>query len=76
MKADITGRTFALPYFADGELIGDAALALYGLGNDKGRGENLALIAQRLIRIKRYYEPGAALAHRYTEKFLSHSETA
>ena len=76
MKADITGRTFALPYFADGELIGDAALALYGLGNDKGRGENLALIAQRLIRIKRYYEPDAALAHRYTEKFLSHSETA
>ena len=69
MKADITGRTFALPYFADGELIGDAALALYGLGKSKGRGESLASIAQRLIRIKRYYEPDASLAHRYTEKF-------
>ena len=75
MKADITGRTFALPYFADGELIGDVALALYGLGKGKGRGESLASIARRLIRIKRYYEPDAALAHRYAEKFLSHSET-
>lgn len=65
MKADMTGRTFALPAFADGELIGDAALALYGLG----RGDNLAAIAQRLIRIKRYYEPEPAAAHRYTEKY-------
>ena len=65
MKADITGRTFALPAFADGELIGDAALALYGLG----RGDNLAAIAQRLIRIKRYYEPEPAAAQRYTEKY-------
>ena len=65
MKADMTGRTFALPAFADGELIGDAALALYGLG----RGDNLAAIAQRLIRIKRYYEPEQAAAQRYTEKY-------
>ena len=65
MKADMTGRTFALPAFADGELIGDAALALYGLG----RGENLASIAQRLIRIKRYYEPEPAAAQRYAEKY-------
>ena len=65
MKADITGRTFALPAFADGELIGDAALALYGLG----RGDNLAAIAQRLIHIKRYYEPEPAAAHQYTEKY-------
>ena len=70
MKADMTGRTFALPAFADGELIGDAALALYGLG----RGDNLASIAQRLIRIERYYEPEPAAAHRYTEKYLLHSE--
>ena len=66
MKADMTGRTFALPAFADGELIGDAALALYGLG----RGDNLASIAQRLIRIKRYYEPEPTAAHQYTEKYL------
>ena len=65
MKADMTGRTFALPAFADGELIGDAALALFGLG----RGDNLASIAQRLIRIKRYYEPEPAAAHQYTEKY-------
>ena len=65
MKADITGRTFALPAFADGELIGDAALAFYGLG----RGDNLAAIAQRLIHIKRYYEPEPAAAHQYTEKY-------
>lgn len=65
MKADMTGRTFALPAFADGELIGDAALALYGLG----RGDTLAAIAQQLIRIKRYYEPEPAVAHRYTEKY-------
>ena len=65
MKADMTGRTFALPAFADGELIGDAALGLFGLG----RGDNLAAIAQRLIRIKRYYEPEPAVAHRYTEKY-------
>ena len=72
MKADMTGRTFALPVFADGELIGDAALGLFGLG----RGDNLAAIAQRLIRIKRYYEPEQAAAQRYTEKYLLHSETA
>ena len=66
MKADMTGRTFALPVFADGELIGDTALAFYGLG----RGDNLASIAQRLIRIKRYYEPEPAAAHQYTEKYL------
>ena len=65
MKADMTGRNFALPAFADGELIGDAALALYGLG----RGDSLASIAQRLIRIKRYYEPEQAAAQRYTEKY-------
>lgn len=65
MKADITGRIFALPAFADGELIGDAALAFYGLG----RGDSLASIAQRLIRIKRYYEPEPAAAHQYTEKY-------
>ena len=65
MKANMTGRTFALPAFADGELIGDAALAFYGLG----RGDNLAAIAQRLIRIKRYYEPEPAAAQRYTEKY-------
>ena len=76
MKADMTGRTFALPAFADGELIGDAALALYGLGKGKARGENLVSIVQRLIRIKRYYEPEPAAAHRYTEKYLLHSETA
>ena len=72
MKADMTGRTFALPAFADGELVGDAALALFALG----RGDNLAAIAQRLIRIKRYYEPEQAAAQRYTEKYLLHSETA
>ena len=65
MKADMTGRTFALPAFADGELVGDAALALFALG----RGDNLAAIAQRLIRIKRYYEPEQAAAQRYTEKY-------
>ena len=65
MKADMTGRNFALPAFADGELIGDAALALYGLG----RGDSLASIAQRLIRIKRYYEPEPTAAQRYTEKY-------
>lgn len=65
MKANMTGRTFALPAFADGELIGDAALAFYGLG----RGDNLAAIAQRLIRIKRYYEPEPAAAQLYTEKY-------
>lgn len=65
MKANITSRTFALPDFADGELIGDAALALYGLK----KGDSLASIAQRLIRIQRYYEPEMSAAGRYTEKY-------
>ena len=65
MKAEMTGRTFALPHFADAELLGDAALALYGLGT----GSNLAAIAQRLIRIRRYYEPASDSARRYTEKY-------
>lgn len=68
MKADMTGRTFALPHFADAELLGDAALALYGLE----RGGNLAAIAKKLIRIERYYEPHPAEAPRYAEKYATY----
>lgn len=31
MKADITGRTFAVPHFADAELLGNAVLGFYAL---------------------------------------------
>lgn len=65
MKADMTGRTFALPHFADAELLGDAALALFGLGVAK----DLTSVAESLIRIERYYEPDTAIASRYTEKY-------
>ena len=68
MKADMTGRTFALPHFADAELLGDAALALYGLG----RRAALPAIAKTLIRIERYYEPNPLYAARYAEKYASH----
>lgn len=65
MKADITGRTFALPYIADAELLGDAVLALYGLDPIA----DMVSLAQKLMRIERYYEPNAAVAPWYTEKY-------
>lgn len=67
MKADMTGRTFALPHFADAELLGDAALALFGLGMSK----DLPAAVGQLLRIERYYEPDTAALARYTEKYAA-----
>ena len=82
MKADMTGRTFALPRFADAELLGNAALAFCALQSGQngagsiqaGSGASntgcLAAIVRQLLHIERYYEPCAAYASRYTEKYL------
>lgn len=82
MKADMTGRTFALPRFADAELLGNAALAFCALQSGQsgagsiqaGSGASntgcLAATVRQLLHIERYYEPCAAYASRYTEKYL------
>ena len=70
MKADMTGRTFALPAVADAELLGDALLALHGLNP----ATDIAELAKKLIRIERYYEPDRTTASWYTEKYIRQSK--
>ena len=70
MKADMTGRTFALPAVADAELLGDALLALHGLNPST----DITALAQKLIRIERYYEPDRTTASWYTEKYMRKSK--
>ncbi|MEL3906456.1 MAG: FGGY-family carbohydrate kinase [Treponema sp.] len=77
MKADITGRTFALPHCADAELLGNAALAFYGLEKHREGRQRSALSAwvRQLIRIERYYEPDSVLSGRYAEKYAGQAVT-
>lgn len=66
-KADITGRTFALPHCADAELLGNAALAFYTLGYYP----TLPAAAANLSTIDRFYEPEPHTAALYSEKYAS-----
>ncbi len=65
MKADITGRTFALPHFADAELLGNAAVALYALGEYS----SLTEAAGQMSTVVRLYEPEPHRAQLYREKY-------
>ncbi|MGP1530522.1 MAG: FGGY-family carbohydrate kinase [Treponema sp.] len=66
-KADITGRTFALPHCADAELLGNAALAFYTLGYYS----TLSTAAANLSTIDRFYEPEPHTATLYSEKYAA-----
>lgn len=53
IKADITGKNLLVPESTESELLGDLALALYGLGDT----DNLAETADSIVKISKIYEP-------------------
>ncbi|CEM61727.1 sugar kinase [Treponema phagedenis] len=65
IKADITGRSFALPFIHDSELTGNAALAYTALG----KYPDLGTAAAKLCKIKRIYTPNPEHYETYTRKF-------
>ncbi|MGP1595308.1 MAG: FGGY-family carbohydrate kinase [Treponema sp.] len=61
LKASITGRVFALPHFADAELLGNTAAAVFALGYT----ETLKDAAALVHHVERYYEPEPKSAAQY-----------
>jgi xylulokinase len=67
MKADITGLPIRCPEVADAELVGNAACALAGLGDDAAPWD----AASRVVRFEQSFDPDS---HRH-ERFASGYET-
>ena len=65
MKADITGSVFALSTTPDAELMGDAILGFYALGEYR----SIAEAAVQMVHIVRYYEPDPQIHKLYSEKY-------
>jgi sugar (pentulose or hexulose) kinase len=65
IKADITQRKILVPEVQDSELLGDACIGLFALGNYK----NLAAASDSLVRIGRSYTPTPELAELYDRLF-------
>jgi xylulokinase len=65
IKADITQRKILVPEVQDSELLGDACIGLFALGNYK----NLAAASDSLVRIGRTYTPAPGLAELYDRLF-------
>lgn len=64
MKADITGRCFALTHTPDAELMGNAILAYTVLGEHT----SIEQAVQTMVRIQTIYEPNIQNHALYTEK--------
>jgi xylulokinase len=71
IKADITGKNFLVPESTESELLGDLALALRALGDSN----NLADTADRIVRIKKVYEPQQENSGIYNEMFDIYRES-
>jgi xylulokinase len=65
IKADITQRKILVPEVQDSELLGDACIGLYALGNYP----NLGAASEDLVRIGRVYEPEPELRELYDRLF-------
>ncbi len=65
IKADITGRRLLVPESTESELLGNLVLALRSLGDT----DELSESADRIVRIKRVYEPDSARHRIYSELF-------
>ncbi len=65
IKADITGRRILVPENQDSELLGDACVALFALGEH----DSLAEAADRVVTIGRRYEPQGGVEALYREMF-------
>ncbi len=71
IKADITGKNLLVPESTESELLGDLSLALYALGDS----DNLADTADRIVRIKKVYEPHKEYSGIYNEMFDIYKES-
>lgn len=65
LKADITGAVFAVTATPDGELMGDAIIGAYSLGEY----ESIQEAARAMVSVKCYYEPDPKKHLHYSEKF-------
>jgi xylulokinase len=65
IKADITQRKILVPEVQDSELLGDACIGLFALGNF----ETLASASDSLVRIGRSYTPSPELRELYQRLF-------
>jgi xylulokinase len=65
IKADITQRKILVPEVQDSELLGDACIGLFALGNYK----SLAAASDSLVRIARSYTPTSELRELYDRLF-------
>jgi xylulokinase len=65
IKADITQRKILVPEVQDSELLGDACIGLFALGNYK----SLAAASDSLVRIARSYTPASELGELYDRLF-------
>jgi xylulokinase len=65
IKADITQRRILVPEVQDSELLGDACIGLFALGNYK----SLVAASDSLVRIGRSYNPTPELRELYDRLF-------
>ncbi|MCX7656037.1 MAG: FGGY-family carbohydrate kinase [Treponemataceae bacterium] len=65
MKANITGRYLVVPAIEDGELAGNACLALIA----SGEATTLEEAVERMVHIQRVYEPVQAEYARFSERY-------
>jgi xylulokinase len=70
LKADMSGCTLLVPEIIDGELAGDAALALMALGD----AENLAAASSRVFRVRERVIPNPGAVPAYEERFRAYRE--
>jgi len=70
LKATVTGRTVKIPAIEDSELLGNAAVALAGLGEFRSSEE----AAAALVRFKTEYDPDPARRAFYADRFAEFRE--
>ncbi len=69
-KADMTGRCLAVPEIPDGELAGDACLAMTALGDASSLEEAIS----RIVRIREVYEPDRRSYAFHSERYDAYKE--
>jgi xylulokinase len=65
IKADITQRKILVPEVQDSELLGDACIGLFALGNH----DNLTEASDSMVKIGRSYTPAPELRELYDRLF-------
>ncbi len=71
VKADVTGRRLLVPAQQDSDLVGDACLALFGLGQF----DSFVAASEAIVTIGAVFEPDAGRALVYDEMFALYRES-